>query len=352
MDKYKVWFILTKISEEAKVKLIEKYNNEENIYNNIENIINKNQINKVFISRLKHRNIIDEEAFQEYLYKNKIKYVTLASEEYPKKLRYIDNPPYVLFYKGDLSLVNYKMVAVVGSRKNTIYGEQVAKFIANELFDISYGVVSGVAAGIDSIMHRQILSRGGKTIGVLGCGIDVVYPRFNKKLYDQIANEGLLISEFLPGTKPLSYNFPQRNRIISGFSEKGVIVVEASKKSGSLITANYALDGGKDVLAVPGPIFNESSAGCNLLIHEGAIPFLGKEDLYNFLNIIKKEEKNNKKNSIKVNLLDIIGKEPIHIDKIIGSVNIDRIALFELLFEMQNENEIICLPGNYYVKIS
>lgn len=352
MDKYKIWFILLKISEESKVKLIEKYNNEENIYNNIDNIINENEINRFFISRLKHRNTIEEEAFEEYLHKNGIKYVTLASELYPQKLKSINNPPYVLFYKGDLSLVNYKMVAVVGSRKNTIYGEQVAKFIANELFDISYGVVSGVAAGIDSVMHRQILSRGGKTIGILGCGIDVVYPRFNKKLYDQIVSEGLLMSEFLPGTKPLSYNFPKRNRIISGFSDKGVIVVEASRKSGSLITANYALDEGKDVLAVPGPIFNESSAGCNLLIHQGASPFIGKEDLYDFLNIIKKESKNNKKSSIKVNLLEIIGKEPIHIDKIIGSVNIDRIDLFELLFEMQNENEIICLPGNYYVKIS
>lgn len=256
MDKYKIWFILLKISEESKVKLIEKYNNEENIYNNIDNIINENEINRFFISRLKHRNTIEEEAFEEYLHKNGIKYVTLASELYPQKLKSINNPPYVLFYKGDLSLVNYKMVAVVGSRKNTIYGEQVAKFIANELFDISYGVVSGVAAGIDSVMHRQILSRGGKTIGILGCGIDVVYPRFNKKLYDQIVSEGLLMSEFLPGTKPLSYNFPKRNRIISGFSDKGVIVVEASRKSGSLITANYALDEGKDVLAVPGPIFN------------------------------------------------------------------------------------------------
>ena len=217
MDKYKIWFILLKISEESKVKLIEKYNNEENIYNNIDNIINENEINRFFISRLKHRNTIEEEAFEEYLHKNGIKYVTLASELYPQKLKSINNPPYVLFYKGDLSLVNYKMVAVVGSRKNTIYGEQVAKFIANELFDISYGVVSGVAAGIDSVMHRQILSRGGKTIGILGCGIDVVYPRFNKKLYDQIVSEGLLMSEFLPGTKPLSYNFPKRCR---GIKEK------------------------------------------------------------------------------------------------------------------------------------
>lgn len=243
------------------------------------------------------------------------------------------------------------MVAIVGSRKNTNYGEQVTKFIVSELYNISYGVVSGVAAGIDSIAHREILFRGGKTIGVLGCGIDVVYPRFNKNLYDRISEHGLLISEFLPGTKPLSYNFPQRNRIISALSN-GVIVIEASNKSGSLITVDYALSQSKDVMVVPGPIFNETSKGCNLLIYQGARPFLGKKDLYEFLNVIKKDDKNNAKNSIKKCLLDVIGKEPIHIDKIIGSLNIDRIALFELLFEMQNENEIICLPGNYYVKIS
>lgn len=351
MDKYKVWFILLKISDASKLKLIEKYNNEENIYNNIDNIIKEKLLFVNYLSRLTIKNKLDEEKFEEYLLKNNIKYVTYSSKEYPEKLKYIDNPPYVLFYKGNLSLINDNMVAIVGSRKNTNYGEQVTKIIVSELYNISYGVVSGVAAGIDSISHREILRRGGKTIGVLGCGIDVVYPRYNNNLYKQIINNGLLVSEFLPGTKPLSYNFPQRNRIISGLS-KGVIVVEATHKSGSLITVSYALNQGKEVMVVPGPIFNESSKGCNLLIHDGARPFLGKEDLYEFLNIIKKTDKNNTKNSIKEYILEIIGREPIHIDKIIGSVNIDRIALFELLFEMQNKNEIICLPGNYYVKIS
>lgn len=168
---------------------------------------------------------------------------------------------------------------------------------------------------------------------------------------NKISKNGLLISEFLPGTKPLAYNFPQRNRIISGLSNEGVIVVEASKKSGSLITVDYAQEQHKKILAVPGSIFNETSAGCNSLIYDGCDPFLGKQDLYDFLNIIKKGGENNNKNDIKMDLLKKIGKEPIHIDKIIGSVNIDRTALFELLFEMQNENEIICLPGNYYVKI-
>lgn len=351
MDRYKIWFILLKISDASKLKLIEKYNNEENIYNNIDNIINEKLLFANYLSRLKIRNKLDEERLEEYLFKNNIKYVTYSSKEYPEKLKDITNPPYVLFYKGDLSLINDNMAAIVGSRKNTHYGEQVTKIIVSELYNISYGVISGVAAGIDSIAHKEILRRGGKTIGVLGCGVDIVYPRENSNLYEQIINNGLLLSEFLPGTKPLAYNFPQRNRIISGLS-KGVIVVEASHKSGSLITVSYALNQGKEVMVVPGPIFNESSKGCNLLIHDGARPFLGKEDLYEFLNIIKNTEKNNTKNSIKQYILEVIGREPIHIDKIIGSVNIDRIALFELLFEMQNENEIICLPGNYYVKIS
>ena len=351
MDKHKIWFISLKISDSSKIKLIEKYNNEENIYNNIDNIIKEKLLHKNFLMRLSVKNSIEEEKLEEYLFKNHIKYVTYSCNLYPQKLKNITNPPYVLFYKGDISLFDYNMVAIVGARKNTNYGEQVTKFIASELYNISYGVVSGVAAGIDSIAHREILSRGGKTIGVLGCGIDIIYPRFNKYLYDKISEKGLLISEFLPGTKPMSYNFPQRNRIISGLSN-GVIVIEASNRSGSLITVDYALNQSKDVMVVPGPIFNETSKGCNLLIHQGARPFLGKDDLYEFLNIIKKENKNNAKNSIKECLMDVIGREPIHIDKIIGSLNIDRIALFELLFEMQNENEIICLPGNYYVKIS
>ena len=351
MDKYKTWLITLGLSDYAKIKLIEKYNNEENIYNNIDNIIKEKLLHKNFLTKIKNNNKEKEEKLEEYLFKNNIKYVTYSSSLYPERLKNIDNPPYVIFYKGDITLLNYNMVAIVGSRKNTNYGEQVTKFIVSELYNISYGVVSGVAAGIDSIAHREILFRGGKTIGVLGCGIDVVYPRFNKNLYDRISDHGLLISEFLPGTKPLSYNFPQRNRIISALSN-GVIVIEASNKSGSLITVDYALSQSKDVMVVPGPIFNETSKGCNLLIYQGARPFLGKKDLYEFLNVIKKDDKNNAKNSIKKCLLDVIGKEPIHIDKIIGSLNIDRIALFELLFEMQNENEIICLPGNYYVKIS
>ena len=216
---------------------------------------------------------------------------------------------------------------------------------------MDYGVVSGVAYGIDAIAHKECLSRGIKTIGVLGCGIDIIYPRANKLVYNEIEKNGLLISEFLPNTKPMPYNFPRRNRIITALS-RGVIVIEATVKSGSLITVNYALQYGRDVMAVPGPVSNTNSKGCNLLIRDGAKVFVELDDLYYFLNVIKKEEKKIENNDIKLLLNNVLSSEPIHLDKIIQCVNVDRMALFELLFEMQNRNEIICLPGNYYARIN
>ena len=353
MNKYELWLIASDISNQCKVELIKQYNNEENIYNNINNINkNKDLAYMRSLRRLNNKNLDREEILKENLIQNDIKYVTYSSENYPENLRNIQEPPYVLFYKGNIKLINDKnMVAIVGSRRSTIYGEKVTEVIASELYEMNFGIVSGVAYGIDSKAHKSILKRGGKTIGVLGCGIDIVYPSINKSLYKEISENGLLISEFLPGTEPKAHNFPQRNRIISGLA-KAVIVTEASIKSGSLITVNYALDQGKDVMVVPGPIFNSTSQGCNFLIRDGASFFLEKDDLYRFLNVTKKDNKNKEKNTIKNILLNVISSQPIHIDKIIESVNVDRIALFELLFEMQNENEIICLPGNYYAKIS
>lgn len=147
----------------------------------------------------------------------------------------------------------------------------------------------------------------------------------------------------------MSYNFPRRNRIISGISDK-VIVVEATKKSGTLITVDYALSIGKEIMAVPGPVINGNSEGCNKLIRDGAKPFTGMEDLYDFFNIKKDIKEKNENNGYKEYLLKVIDNEPKHLDDIIESVNVDRKVLFELLFEMQNRNEIICLPGNYYAK--
>lgn len=351
MREYELWFIVANISNQTKIELIKKYNNEENIYNNIDSIDNCYIYKGGEYERLKSTTISQGTALSQYINKNNINYVTINSEYYPERLKEIDDAPYVLFYKGDVSLLNYNMVAIVGSRKNSTYGEVVTRQIVGELRNMDYGVVSGVAYGIDAIAHKECLSRGIKTIGVLGCGIDIIYPRANKLVYNEIEKNGLLISEFLPNTKPMPYNFPRRNRIITALS-RGVIVIEATVKSGSLITVNYALQYGRDVMAVPGPVSNTNSKGCNLLIRDGAKVFVELDDLYYFLNVIKKEEKKIENNDIKLLLNNVLSSEPIHLDKIIQCVNVDRMALFELLFEMQNRNEIICLPGNYYARIN
>ena len=351
MREYELWFIVSNISNQTKIELIKKYNNEENIYNNIDSIDNYYIYKSGEYERLKSTEISRGVELFQYINKNNINYITIKSEYYPENLREINDAPYVLFYKGDISLLNCNMVAIVGSRKNSTYGEVVTRQIVGELSNMDYGVVSGVAYGIDAIAHKECLNRKIKTVGVLGCGIDVIYPKANKLIYNEIEKNGLLISEFLPNTKPMPYNFPVRNRIIAALS-KGVVVIEATVKSGSLITVNYALQYGKEVMAVPGPVLSSNSKGCNLLLRDGAKMFVELDDLYYFLNVIKKEGNNIENNSTKLLLNKVISNEPIHLDKIIQCVNVDRMALFELLFEMQNRNEIICLPGNYYARIN
>ena len=344
MDSNEIWFILIQISNDKKVKLIRKYCNEENI-----------RKNSSIIKELKEKSVEEVteekiEKFKDYINKNGIGYITINSKEYPEKLQHLDEPPYVIFYKGNLELLMGNLIAVIGARRCSGYGAEVAKRIAKEISENNFTVVSGLAAGIDSIAQKSAINYPGKTIGVLGCGIDVIYPKSNKILYDDILkNNGLIISEFLPTTPPMAYNFPRRNRIISGISSK-LIIIEATVKSGSLITVNYALELGMDIMSIPGPVFNGNSEGCNKLIRDGAKPFTEMQDLYDFISITKEKYKNKEKNTYKLRLLKAINNEPIHIDDIIESVNVDRKVLFELLFEMQNRNEIICLPGNYYAK--
>lgn len=343
MKNDELWFILTNISNDKKLSLLNNYKNESIIRNHKDGI---KELQKIKGKEVSEEKIND---FKNYINSNGIGYITIKSKEYPEMLRHIEEPPYVLFYKGNLELLKERSGAVIGARKCTQYGIEVAKIISRELSENNITVVSGLAAGIDSIAHKIALEYSGKTIGILGCGIDVIYPKNNKYLYEKVIKEGLLISEFLPKTPPMAYNFPRRNRIISGISDK-VIIVEGTKKSGTLITVDYALSIGKEIMAVPGPVINGNSEGCNKLIRDGAKPFTEMEDLYDFFNIKKEFKEKVEINGYKEYLLNIINNEPKHLDDIIESVNVDRKVLFELLFEMQNRNEIICLPGNYYAK--
>ncbi|MCK5070812.1 MAG: DNA-processing protein DprA [Desulfocapsa sp.] len=195
--------------------------------------------------------------------------ICFADPRYPLSLKEISDPPQVFYVQGRIELLNSPCLAIVGSRAATAYGKRSSFVLAKELASSGVTVVSGLAAGIDSEAHRGALSVQGATIGVLGCGLDIVYPKQNNGLYDQIRKGGLLVSEYPLGTKPDSFRFPARNRIISGLS-RGVLVVEAARKSGSLITAEMALDEGREVFAVPGQIDSFKSSGTHWLLQEGA----------------------------------------------------------------------------------
>jgi DNA processing protein len=199
-------------------------------------------------------------------------------EEYPALLRHIPEPPPVLFALGDLSLLERPAVAIVGSRDHTPYGGEVGRAVAWAAASAGLAVVSGMARGLDAVAQDAALDAGGSTIGVLGNGLGVVYPSANGRLYRQVAERGLLLTEFPPGEKPTAGSFPRRNRLISGLA-RVTVVVEAAEGSGALITATNALEQGRDVMAVPGNITSACSVGANRLIRDGAEPLLGAGDL-------------------------------------------------------------------------
>ncbi|HYB52806.1 MAG TPA: DNA-processing protein DprA [Thermoanaerobaculia bacterium] len=208
-----------------------------------------------------------------------VRILTAFDEEYPRLLREIADPPLVLFAVGGLERLRLPAVAVVGSRQATRYGRDVAARLSAGLAAVGVAVVSGLARGVDAAAHEAALEGPGGTVAVLGCGLDVDYPLENARLKEEIARRGVLLSEFPPGTEPRAQNFPIRNRIIAGLCS-GVVVVEASRRSGSLITARLAADFGRDVFAVPGSVFSETSVGAHELLRDGAILCRGVEDIF------------------------------------------------------------------------
>ena len=215
--------------------------------------------------------------------KYKVIKINEDSRFYPEKLKNISCSPKELYCLGNLNLLNCKSIAIIGSRNYSDYGRRAAEEFAYNLASEDICIVSGMARGIDSFAHEAALSAKGKTIAVLGSGLDIIYPKENKKLYEDIVrNNGLIISEYPLGMPPRKQNFPARNRIISGLSD-GVLVIEARKNSGTNITVDFALEQGKDVFVIPGNIYSKTSDGTNFLIKEGAIPVTNYKDILNQL---------------------------------------------------------------------
>ena len=251
MQKIKYWIWLSKIDiSPEKIKNILEKNKIEDIWNLKEEIkqnLTKEEIEKIQNEKYRQDLQLDEQ----FLLKNNIELITIKDEEYPEKLRNIDNPPICLYTLGNKKLLKEKSIAIVGSRACSEYGKTMALAFSYLLAKNNIIVVSGLAKGIDSVAHIGTLQEAGKTIAVVGTGIDLIYPKENKNLMNDILkNNGLIVSEYPLGTEPNKENFPRRNRIISGLSEV-ILVVEAREKSGALITVEYALEQGKNIYVIP-----------------------------------------------------------------------------------------------------
>ncbi len=321
---------------------------------------NAKQLNKV---GLKSERVVDfisyREKFNPETYFNRLKqlsinYLTIGDKTYPQNLKDLDGAPYVLYVKGRLLSSDANAVSIVGSRKATFYGKEVAERFGGELARFGVTIISGLARGIDTASHRAALSAGGRTIAVLGCGLDSVYPPENYKLAEVIAQHGALISEYPLGYPAMPNNFANRNRIISGLS-KAVLVIEGAQKSGTLLTASHALEQGKAVFAVPGQITSPNSFAPLYLIKNGATVATSTKDILDELNLQLKVDKDAVEKIIPTNknegqILDVLENEPRHIDEIVRICSLETAEISARLTVMELKGLVKNLGQGVYKK--
>jgi len=274
----------------------------------------------------KLRREIDLDQLYDSILEKGISVLTLLDEDYPRLLKEIDQSPPVLYVKGALTPADEFAVAMVGTRRVSEYGQQIARDTSLFLAGHGLTIVSGLARGVDALAHQHALQAGGRTIAVLGSGVDVIYPPEHRKLADAIIDNGALISDYPLGTQPEGVNFPPRNRIISGLS-LATIVVEAGERSGALITAGFANDQGRDVFAVPGNVLSPVSRGTNRLIQNGAYALVSPQDVLDVLDLsqldnIKTAREILPADATEAKILQVMSYEPIHIDEICHGVNL------------------------------
>ncbi len=281
--------------------------------------------------------------------------ITLADADYPQALLETPNPPPVLYVKGRLDLLNQPALGIVGSRHATPQGERDAEAFAHALSDAGLTIVSGMALGIDTCAHRGGLKGAASSIAVVGTGLDIVYPARNRELAHLLAERGAIVSEFPLGTPSRAQNFPQRNRIISGLS-RGVLVVEAALKSGSLITARLAGEQGREVFAIPGSIHNTLSKGCHRLIKQGAKLVDSAQDILEELgwaSSVSTHSQNSKRPPSKhTEFISHLGHSPIPIDALVGRTGLTAEQVCSILLELELNGQVASLPGGLFQAIN
>ena len=299
-----------------------------------------------------------EEIYENYmlLSESDIRFITYNDNDYPVRLKNIHTPPRILFVKGDLPEADKPSVSIVGSRGCTNYGQQMTEYMAEELASEGVNIISGLAIGIDAAAHRGCLrAENGRTFAVVGTGVNVCYPRQNYYLFKAMAEDGRggVISELMPGHNPLAHHFPTRNRIISGLSDI-VVVAEAREKSGSLITADFAIQQNRELMAIPGRVTDPLSIGCNQLIQQGAGVLLKPSDIITALGlicrkeiIVRPENVNMLANDEKI-VYSTLDLHPKYIGEIIDAVKMDYSTVVRILFDLEIKGLITQLSGNYY----
>ncbi len=364
-DEHYPWLALAHIFPNKAVlcrRLIERFTTPENIFaSSFEDLCSVDGITPAMaweIESFRHPSADVEEEIRK-INDAGIKLIHLNHQDYPERLKNIYAPPLYFYMNGTLTPEDNNALAIVGTRSPTPYGRKVSEMLASELTSAGFTIVSGMARGIDSTAHRSALKTGGRTIAVLGCGADIAYPRENKNLMHEIIGNGAVISEFPMGTWPDKKNFPQRNRIISGLS-MGVIVVEAAEKSGSLITARFAMDQGREVFSVPGNINSPSSRGTNHLIQQGAKAITNVNDILEEFEQLLTLRPKHGINSMPVkpdvmsdeekNIYRTLTLEPKHINQVITECGIETRRVMQLLLNLELNGLIDQLPGSRYVR--
>lgn len=281
----------------------------------------------------------------------KMRYYSLYNKEYPERLRTLYDPPRHLWVKGRLPEETRCAVGIVGARECSMYGRDMARMFGFRLAEAGVQIISGMAKGIDGWAHQGALESGGDTYAVLGCGVDICYPSIHRRLYESIQRRGGILSELPAGTRARAGFFPMRNRIISGLSD-GLLIVEAREKSGSLITADAALEQGKDVFVIPGRIGDELSTGCNRLIRQGAVPVLSPSDILEYYNVRNRETGGFEENqSWETELLHMLAQQPVHLAEMEQKTGVCRTELMKCLIKWKKEKRIREISRGYFILI-